>query len=60
MDEFDIYFRAHTDLNDKDIERIRAQAVPRTLRRNELLLIAVYLGISIKTLTRIRQAQLRR
>src|SRR3569833_2901299 len=38
MDEFEIYFRAHTDLNDQDIDHVRAQAIRRTLRRSELLL----------------------
>ena len=37
-DEFEIYLRAHTDLNDGDIARIRSLAVPKTLRRNEFLL----------------------
>lgn len=38
MDEFEIYFRAHTDLNDQDIDHVRAKAIRRTLRRGELLL----------------------
>src|SRR5882757_7727346 len=38
MDEFEIYLRAHTNLNDGDIDRIRSLAVPKALRRNEFLL----------------------
>jgi len=37
-EEFEIYLRAHTHLNDGDIARIRSLAVPKTLRRNEFLL----------------------
>lgn len=38
MDEFEIYFRAHADLNEGDLDRIRSLAVPKALRRNEYLL----------------------
>ena len=38
IDEFEIYLRAHTNLNDGDIARIRSLALPKTLRRNEFLL----------------------
>lgn len=37
-DEFEVYLRAHTDLNDGDMDRIRSLAVHKTLRRNEFLL----------------------
>ena len=35
---FETYLRTHTSLSDEDIERIASAAMPRTLRRNELLL----------------------
>ncbi len=38
MDEFEEYFRAHTGLNDQDIDHVRAKAIHRTLRRHEHLL----------------------
>jgi len=38
MDEFELYFRADTHLDDGDLDRIRSLAIPRTLRRNEFLL----------------------
>jgi CRP-like cAMP-binding protein len=38
MDEFELYLRGHTHLNDRDLGQIRSLAIPRTLRRNEFLL----------------------
>jgi len=38
MDEFEIYLRAHTHLNDGDLDRIRSLATTKALRRNEFLL----------------------
>ncbi|HTI10583.1 MAG TPA: Crp/Fnr family transcriptional regulator [Puia sp.] len=38
MDEFEIYLRAHTHLNDGDLDRIRSLATTKGLRRNEFLL----------------------
>lgn len=35
---FETYLRTHTSLSDEDIERISSAAMPRSLRRNELLL----------------------
>jgi CRP-like cAMP-binding protein len=38
MTRFETYLRTHTSLSDEDIERITSAAMPRSLRRNELLL----------------------
>jgi len=38
MDDFDIYFRAHTNIDDRDLHLVRSLAVAKTLRRNEFLL----------------------
>lgn len=38
MDEFELYFRAHTPLDDEALRRIRSLATERNLRRNEFLL----------------------
>src|SRR5579872_3357881 len=38
LEEFELYLRAHTHLDDGDIDRVISLAVPRTLRRNEFLL----------------------
>jgi len=38
MDEFELYFRAHTHLDDGTLHRIRSLAAERSLRRNEFLL----------------------
>jgi len=38
MDEFELYLRAHTHLDDQDLDRITSLAIPKTLRRNEFLL----------------------
>jgi CRP-like cAMP-binding protein len=38
MDEFEIYLRARTQLDEVDLDRIRSLAMHKTLRRNEFLL----------------------
>jgi CRP-like cAMP-binding protein len=38
MTRFETYLRTHTSLSDEVIERITSAAMPRSLRRNELLL----------------------
>ncbi|MBN8851066.1 MAG: cyclic nucleotide-binding protein [Sphingobacteriales bacterium 50-39] len=38
MDEFELYLRAHTHLDNGDMDQIRSLAIPKTLRRNEFLL----------------------